>query len=146
MQMQQFLLKVEKRENMQYALTVQQRPHAMRDERKKRIVGDSATIDGLRLVSSWDLILDILRDNKVKPSAIHRDRKSPLTLSEASGVRLLLLFKAIAPMSSLDHIRSVQQGVWAMSDEEAYYWFSKCHGLNARRALQALRILCGGAE
>jgi len=144
--MQQFTLKVETRENMQYALTVQQRPHALTDDRKRRIVGDAATIDGLRLVSSWDFVLDILRDNRVKPSAIHRDRKSPLALSEASGVRLLLLFKAIAPMSNLDHIRSVQRGVWAMSDEEAYYWFSKCHGFNARRALQALRILCGGAE
>jgi len=144
--MQQFLLKVETRENMQYALTVQQRSHAVSGDYKKQIVGAAATIDGLRLVSSWDLVLDILRDNKVKPSAIHRDRKSPFVLSEASGVRLLLLFKAIAPMSSLDHIRSVQQGIWVMSDEEAYYWFSKCHGLNARRSLQALRLLCGGAE
>lgn len=143
--MQQFVLKVQPRENMQYALTVQQRPYTLAGDRKKRVASDAATIDGLHLISSWDLILDILRDNKVKPAAIHRDRKSPLSLSESSGVRLLLLFKAIAPMSNLDHIRAVQQGIWTMSDEEAYYWFSKCHGSNARRALQALRILCGGA-
>lgn len=144
--MQHFVLKVQPRENMQYALTVQQRPYTLVGERKKRMASDTATIDGLHLISSWDLILDILRDNKVKPAAIHRDRKSPLSLSESSGVRLLLLFKAIAPMSNLDHIRAVQQGIWAMSNEEAYYWFSKCHGANSRRALQALRILCGGAE
>lgn len=143
--MQQFVLKVQPRENMQYALTVQQRLYTLAGDRKKRITSDTATIDGLHLISSWDLILDILRDNKVKPAAIHRERKSPLPLSESTGVRLALLFKAIAPLSNVDYIRSLQQAIWAMSDEETYYWFSKCHGATGRRGLRALRILCGGA-
>jgi hypothetical protein len=103
------------------------------------------SIDGLALSSAWDLILDTLRTNHYKPTVIQHNRKSLLGLNEESGVRLSLLFKALAPLTNLDHMRALQQAIWGMSDEEAYYWFSKCHGSNGHRGMRALRILCGGA-
>jgi len=104
------------------------------------------SIDGLALLSAWDIILDVLRSNHHQPVALQHNKKKRLGLSEESGVRLSLLFKVIAPLSNLDHIRVLQQGIWAMSDEEAYYWFSKCHGPNGRRGVRALRVLFGGTN
>ncbi len=44
-----------------------------------------------------------------------------------------------------DRIEAIGQGVQAMGDEEAYYWFSKCSaGSDALRAQKALRILLAG--
>ena len=44
-----------------------------------------------------------------------------------------------------DRIEAIGQGVQAMGDEEAYYWFSKCSaGPDALRAQKALRILLAG--
>ena len=68
------------------------------------------------------------------------------SLSEESGVRLTVMFKALAALSNLDRIRVMQQAIWAMSDEEMYYWFSKCSGPNGRQGVRALRILCGGVN
>jgi hypothetical protein len=145
-QLHQFQLAVEPLPNASYALTVLQRPFpASRNGRSLPSV-KMGSIDGLALLSAWDIVLDVLRSNQHKPAAIQHDKKKRFGLSEESGVRLSLLFKAIAPLSNLDHIRVLQQAIWAMSDEEAYYWFSKCHGTNERRGVQALQVLCGGVD
>ena len=143
--MQQFSLTVEPRDNMTYALAVQQRYTAIGAQGRGRL-HQTSMISGLHLVSSWDLVLEMLRDSKIHPKVLHRERKTPVPLSEPSGVRLSLLFKTIAPLTRLDHIRAVQQALWAMSDEEIYYWFSKCSGARKQCALRALRILCGDVE
>ena len=145
-QLYEFQLAVEPLPNASYALTVLQRPFpASRNGRALPSV-KMGSIDGLALSSAWEIILDVVRSNHHKPAAIQHDRKKRFGLSEESGVRLSLLFKAIAPLSNLDHIRALQQAIWAMSDEEAYYWFSKCHGPNGRRGEHALRVLCGGVN
>ncbi len=145
-QLHQFQLAVEPLPNASYALTVLQRPFpASRNGRSLPSV-KMGSIDGLALLSAWDIVLDVLRSNQHKPAAIQHGKKKRFGLSEESGVRLSLLFKAIAPLSNLDHIRVLQQAIWAMSDEEAYYWFSKCHGPNGRRGVHALRVLCGGVN
>lgn len=141
-----FQLTVEPLPNASYALSVSQRPFpASRNGRALPFI-KMGSIDGLALLSAWDMVLDVLRSNHHKPTAIQHGRKNQFDLNEESGVRLALLFKAIAPLSNLDHIRALQQAIWAMSDEEAYYWFAKCHGTNGRRGIRALRILCGGGE
>jgi hypothetical protein len=145
-QLHQFQLAVEPLPNASYALTVLQRPFPSSRNGRTLVSIKMGSIDGLALSSAWDIVLDVLRSNHHKPAAIQHDKKKCLGLSEESGVRLALLFKAIAPLSNLDHIRTLQQAVWSMSDEEAYYWFSKCHGPNGRRGLRALRILCGGVD
>lgn len=39
-------------------------------------------------------------------------------------------------------MEAISNAIWAMSPEEAYYWFSKCTDLlTARRAQRALRTL-----
>ncbi|MBA2391946.1 MAG: hypothetical protein H0V70_04295 [Ktedonobacteraceae bacterium] len=142
----QFQLAVEPLPNASYALTVLQRPFpASRNGRTLPSV-KMGSIDGLALVSAQDFVLDVLRANQYKPTALQHDRKKRLGLSEESGVRLSVLFKAISPLSNLDHIRALQQAIWAMSDEEAYYWFAKCYGSNGRRGVRALRILFGGVN
>ena len=53
-----------------------------------------------------------------------------------------LLFRALAPMRNLDRIRLVEEGIEAMSREEAGYWLGmSMHRKNPRRVLAALRIL-----
>ena len=145
-QLHQFQLAVEPLPNASYALTVLQRPFpASRNGRALPSI-KVGSIDGLALSSAWDMVLDVLRSNNYQPAVLQYDKKKRFGLSEESGVRLSLLFKVIAPLSNLDHIRVLQQAIWAMSDEEAYYWFSKCHGPNGRRGVHALRVLCGGVD
>jgi len=48
----------------------------------------------------------------------------------------------VAQQQTRDIIEAIGQGIQMMSDEEAYYWFSKCSaGANVTRAQKALRIL-----
>lgn len=139
-----FQLVVEPLSNASYALTVLQRPFPASQDGRDLPFVKVGRIDGLAVVSSQDLVLDVLRSNHHKPISLQHDRKKRLNLSEESGVRLSVLFLAISPLSDLDHIRAVQQAIWAMSDEEAYYWFAKCSGPNGCRGMCALRVLFGG--
>jgi hypothetical protein len=142
----QFHLAIEPLPNASYALTVLQRPFPASRNGKALPSMKIGRIDGLALSSAWDMILEVLRSNHHPPAALQHDKKKRLGLNEESGVRLSLLFQVIAPLSDLDHIRVLQQAIWAMSDEEVYYWFSKCYGPNGWRGVHALRILCGGAN
>jgi len=143
-QLHQFQLVSEPLPNASQSLTILQRPFPASQDGQELPLIKMGSIDGLALSSVWDMVLDVLRVNHYKPSVIQRRSKQQLGLSEESGVRLALLFKAIAPLSNLDHIRALQQAIWAMSDEEAYYWFAKSCGPHGRRGMRALRVLCGG--
>jgi len=138
-----FQLLVEPLSNASYALTVLQRPFPAELHGQMLPSINTGSIDGLALVSAQDIILDVLRMNHHKPRALHCSKKTRLGLNEASDVRLSVLFKTIAQVSNLDHLRVIQQSVWAMSDEEAYYWFAKCSGPHGNRGVRALRILHG---
>lgn len=89
-----------------------------------------------------DRILAGLKDSGYRASELSRTRKAPFLLSEESGVRLGLLFLAAKPLRKLSRIEAISGAIWAMSPEEAYYWFSKCTDLGTgRRARRALRTL-----
>jgi len=89
-----------------------------------------------------DHVLEALRDNDYKPTDLSQNRKNPFSLSEDSGVRLGLLFLAIKPISKMDRIEAISQGLRAMTSEELYYWYSKCTTQpSAERAQKALRVL-----
>ena len=89
-----------------------------------------------------DQLLRALRANEYKPTVLANQPNTPLYLDEASGVRLALTFMAIKPLSRYNRIEAIIPGILHMSDEEAYYWFSKCSvGANATRAQKALRVL-----
>lgn len=129
-----------------YVLTVLQRPYPASRNGQALPFVKMGRIEGLALLSALDIVLDVLRANHHQPKALLPDKKKLLGLSEESGVRLTVMFKALAALSNLDRIRVMQQAIWAMSDEEMYYWFSKCSGPNGRQGVRALRILCGGVN
>lgn len=100
-----------------------------------------ASIGGLPFASVQDDILRELRANHHKPAVLLQGK--PIELDEVSGVRLTLLFKTIATLSSRDAIQTMQWKIAAMSPEETYYWFAKCYGENEERAVHSFRILHG---
>jgi len=96
----------------------------------------------LRAVS--DHLLNALRSNGYKATDLAHaaGRDAPFYLDELMGLRLALILLAVKPLTRHDRIEAIGQGVQAMGDEEAYYWFSKCSaGRDAPRAQKALRIL-----
>lgn len=143
---QPFQLAVEPLPNASYALSILQRPFPAEHHGRDLPYVPVGSVDGLAVVSTQDLVLDVLRSNQHKPTVLAHARPSRLGLSEESGVRLSILFQAISPLSNLDHMRALQQAIWAMSPEEAYYWFAKCSGPNGHRGVRALRVLCGGVN
>ncbi len=104
-----------------------------------------ATLRGVPLQVAMGQVLEFLKREGHRASALGPGRKEPLTLGEESGVRLGLLFLALRPLVKVDRMEAIAEGLRAMPSEEAYYWFSKCrsqrHGLHAQRAL---RILLAG--
>ena len=101
--------------------------------------------DPLRAVA--DHLLNALRTNGYRATDLARAAGSddPFYLDELTGVRLALILLAVKPLTRHDRIEAIGQGVQAMGDEEAYYWFSKCSaGPDALRAQKALRILLAG--
>lgn len=97
---------------------------------------------GTAFRSTVDRILAALKDNGYRASELSRFRNAPLLLSEESGVRLGLMFLEAKPLRKPSRIEAISGAIWAMSPEEAYYWFSKCTDLaTGRRAQWALRIL-----
>jgi hypothetical protein len=96
--------------------------------------------DSLRAVA--DVVLEALRQNGYKPTDLGATRREPFHLGEQTGVRLGLIFLAVKPVSKANRIEQISQGVRQMTDEELYYWYSKCSGgPTAERAQKALRLL-----
>ena len=106
--------------------------------------------DPLRAVA--DHLLNALRANGYKGTDLARSAgamgtpgEKPFYLDELSGLRLALILLAVKPLARHERIEAIGQGVQAMGDEEAYYWFSKCSaGPDAPRAQRALRVLLAG--
>ncbi len=107
----------------------------------------SVELGGDRLRAVADHLLAALRANGYRATDLARfaGRDTPFYLNELSGVRLALILMAVKPLTSHRRIEAIGQGVQAMGDEEAYYWFSKCSaGPEAARAQRALRVLLAG--
>ena len=96
--------------------------------------------DALRMTA--DALLRTLQANGYRATDLSRRLEKPFFLDEPSGLRLALIFLAVKPVSRHDRVEAIVNGILAMSDEEAYYWFSKCsRGPSAQRAQRALRVL-----
>ena len=101
-------------------------------------------IGGSPLHAVTDHLLATLRANSYKATDLAGSvgSETPFYLDESSGLRLALILMAVKPLSRQDRIEAIGRSIQAMSDEEAYYWFSKCSaGAGAGRALHALRVL-----
>lgn len=102
------------------------------------------SVTGLPLKCLHDDVLEALRANQHKPATLFQSKMVELKLNEVSGIRLAVLFKATASLSTVKTIRAMRKGIATMCDEEVYYWFAKCYYSNyAARATEALRILHG---
>lgn len=89
-----------------------------------------------------DTVQATLRASKKPATTISPSRKQPVDIDEAPGVRLTLTALGIEPLRRRDRVREVIEGIAAMSDEEAYYWYAKAtHPDTGKRALRALRLL-----
>ncbi|MCM8748013.1 hypothetical protein NET02_02510 [Thermomicrobiaceae bacterium CFH 74404] len=115
-----------------------------------------ATLEGTPLVVALDQVLELLRregyrglrgGERLRAGAGRAadNGAHELPLGETTGVRLGLLFLALRPLRRVERMERVAAGVRSMTDEEAYYWFSKCLAAGTgRRARRALRLLLAG--
>ena len=100
-------------------------------------------LKGNNLIQSRQLIYTALKTNQYDPKTLSYKRQTPYILSEESGVMLAILFQALQPLSKPERIANITDGVMAMSNEEAHYWFAKIANGKRSTALKALRVLLG---
>jgi len=94
----------------------------------------------LKLVA--DQVMDALKRSGYRATELNVGRREPFDLNEETGVRLGLLFLAVKPVSKVERVEAIAQGIRRLTSEEAYYWFSKCtKEPTAARAQKALRVL-----
>ena len=139
-----FELRVVTDRSPDYALALYQEPHKGKP-RKAAGNGDwrlVAKINGTPMRSVMDQILGAIKQAGYRTSDLSRGRQEPFTLKEEAGVRLGLLFLAVKPLRKPTRMADISDQIAGMTDEEAYYWFSKTTSLqHGRRAQKALRIL-----
>ncbi|MGQ9851429.1 MAG: ASCH domain-containing protein [Aggregatilineaceae bacterium] len=135
-----FELRVEPRDARSYALALYQWPvraNGVPFEARRVIALSSA-----RLQAVADHVLEALHRAGYKATDLSPRRRKPFRLNEETGLRLGLLFLAIAPLSRVDRIEAIARELHTMPSEEAYYWYSKCTDPHSSgRAQQALRTL-----
>ncbi len=99
-------------------------------------------LGGSNLRAVANHVLETLRENGYKATDLNPSRREPFKLEEEWGVRLGLLFLSIKPLSKIDRVELISQGIRDMTSEELYYWYSKCtQKKSGKRAQKALRIL-----
>lgn len=97
---------------------------------------------GTPLRAVTDQLLEAIKRSGYKATDLNANRRAPFALDEPVGVRLALLLLAVKPLRKHQRIEEVAAGVRAMSDEEAYYWYSKCADRrDGRRSQHALRVM-----
>ena len=142
-----FELRVVTDKSPDYALALYQEPHKGKPRAKRKAAGNGdwrlvAKINGTPMRSVMDQILGAIKQAGYRTSDLSRSRQEPFALKEEAGVRLGLLFLAVKPLRKPTRMSDISDHIAGMTDEEAYYWFSKTTSLqHGRRAQKALRIL-----
>ena len=102
----------------------------------------TATLKGRPLRMVETKVLRRLKHSGIKLKGLRKKETADFPLDEDVALNLALLFRALAPMRSIDRIRMVAEGVDKMTREEAGYWLGMAvHRVYPRRVLAALRIL-----
>lgn len=140
---QPFELRVVANEDRDYGLALFQRPLSGRprpsENGKWRLV---VQVSGAPLQSVMDQVLATIKQAGYRPSDLSGSRRAPFALDEELGVRLGLLFLAVKPLRKVSRMGEISEHVRAMTEEEAYYWFSKVTDIrHGRRSQKAMRIL-----
>lgn len=88
------------------------------------------------------LVLQIIKHAGYRPSDISLSRKALFSITEDAGVRLGILMLSVKPLKKTSRMAEISDRIQSMTEEEAYYWFSKATDpIHGRRAQKALRIL-----
>ncbi len=138
-----FELRVQPNGDSHYGLALFQKPHRDLDRSGKveewRLV---VRVHGQPMKAVLDQVLATIKKAGYKASDLSRSREKPFHLNENVGVRLGLLFLAVKPLRKTNRMGDISEHVQGMTDEEAYYWFSKTTSANTgRRAQKAMRLL-----
>jgi hypothetical protein len=138
-----FELRVLANGESQYGLALFQKPHRDQDRSGKvehwQLV---VRVHGQPMKAVLDQVLATIKKEGYKASDLARSRQKPFSLSESKGVRLGLLFLAVKPLRKTSRMGDISEQVQGMTDEEAYYWFSKTTSTKTgRRAQKAMRML-----
>ncbi len=138
-----FELRIVRRGETDYGLALYRRPAAGRDQEEGNGHWPMLVQTwGTPLKSVMDQVLTMLKNAGYRATDLSRNRQAPFELTEAQGVRLGLLFLAVKPLRKVVRMTSISEQVREMTEEEAYYWFSKALGAKtARRAQRAMRVL-----
>ena len=101
-----------------------------------------ARVRGTPMRAMMDQVLATIKQAGYRASDLSRSRKAPFPLAEEPGVRLGLLMLAVKPLCKTSRMTDISEQVRAMTEEEAYYWFSKSTDNHVgRRCRKAMRIL-----
>lgn len=141
--MQEFQLRIVPTDNNNFALELYQCAYKQAGEKKRPAAKRIGKLKGKALVLTRQAIYAALKANKYDPKTLKCDRQAPYILDERSGVSLALLFQTVQPLSKEERIANIANGVIAMSNEEAHYWFAKVSNGHKRNALKAIRVLLG---
>lgn len=141
--MQEFQLRVVPIDNNNFALELYQCAYKKAGEKKRPAAKRIGRLKGNALILSRQAIYSCLKANNYEPKTLSYKRSSPYILSEESGVNLALLFQALQPLSKPDRIANITNGITAMGNEEAHYWFAKISSGKPSTALKAMRVLLG---
>ncbi len=98
-------------------------------------------LSGSRLRSIMPLVRETLSEAELGESVVTATGSAELFLPETVGVRLTLGFLGVKPIQRVDRMRAFCRGIARMSDEECYYWHSKCRSPSSPNGEKALRTL-----
>jgi len=141
--MQEFQLRVVPLSNNDFALELYQCAYKRAGEKKRPAAKRMGRLKGNALVLARQAIYTCLKSNSYDPKTLSRKRQTPYMLDEESGVNLALLFQVLQPLSKPERIANITEGITAMSNEEAHYWFAKVSNGKRSPALKAMRVLLG---
>lgn len=141
--MQEFQLRIIPLQNNEFALDLFQCSYKKAGEKKRPAAQKIGRLKGEPLILARQAIYDCLKQNKYDPKSLSYKRQTPYVLNELSGVNLAVLFQALKRLSKPDRIANITEGIRAMSNEEAHYWFAKMSDDQGRSAQKAIRVLLG---
>ena len=138
-----FELRVQPNGDSQYGLALFQKPHRDRDQTGKAEEWQPVVrVHGQPVRAVLDQVLAAIKKAGYKPSDLSRGRERPFVLPENLGVRLGLLLLAVKPLRKTTRMGDISEQLQGMTDEEAYYWFSKATSAKTGRTRQrAMRLL-----
>jgi hypothetical protein len=141
--MQEFQLKILPLKDNDFALELYQCEYKKAGEKKRPPAKRIGKVKGQPLILVRQAVYQTLKSNNYDPKTLSYKRTSPYIITEGSGVSLAILFLAIQPIKKEDKIANIRDGIMAMSNEEAHYWFAKISNGKRSPALKAMRILLG---